>query len=132
MKKAMTAIITSGAFGFLTRMMQLPSFGIDAVRISFPASSYCSGYAGTSNNFIFELSKGQDLTVGVKNNKPIRVLGPSGNVIPFKQKSSHLAEWRITENADYKIQLLGDGWTLLDICAIDTPDQPVFDPALGV
>ena len=101
------------------------------IRISFPATSYCSGYAGKSNNFIVELSEGQDLTVGVKNNKPIRVLGPSGNIIPFKQKSSHLAEWRITENADHKIQLLGDNWTLLDICAIDTPDQPVFDPALG-
>ena len=101
------------------------------VRISFPATSYCSGYAGKSNNFIIELSEGQDLTVGVKNNKPIRVLGPAGNVIPFKQKSSHLAEWRITESADHKIQLLGDGLTLLDICAIDTPDQPVFDPALG-
>ena len=54
------------------------------VRIGFPSTSYCSGYAGKSNNFIIELSKGQDLTVGVKNNKPIRVLGPAGNVIPFK------------------------------------------------
>ena len=108
-----------------------PSYASDDVRIKFPWASYCSGYAGERNNFVIELSSGQELTVGVKNNKPIRVLAPSGDVVSFKKESSRLAKWQIKNTGDYKIQFLGGGWTMFDVCAINAPGQPVFDPALG-
>ena len=108
-----------------------PSYANNDVRINFPLTSYCSGYAGKSNNFVIELSSDQELTVGVKNNKPVRVLGPSGDVMPFKKESYRLAKWKIKNTGNYKIQFLGGGWTMFDVCVIDAPDQPVFDPALG-
>ena len=108
-----------------------PSYANGDVRIKFPWTSYCSGYAGERNNFVIELSSGQELMIGLKNNKPIRVLSPSGYILPFEKVSSHLAKWQVNSTGNYKIQFQGGGLTIFDVCAIDSPDQPVFDPALG-
>ena len=80
---------------------------------------------------MIELSGGQELMIGIKNNKSIRVLNQSGYILPFEKVSSHLAKWQIKNTGDYRIQFQGSGLTIFDVCAIDSPDQPVFDPALG-
>ena len=124
-------IIAFALFGLLAPMTHQPSYAMEAVRINFASTSYCSGYAGKSNNFVIGLSKGQDLNIGLRNNKPMRVVGPSGNVVPFKKESARRLMWRINETADYQIQFLWDDRTLFDVRAIDTPDQPVFNASIG-
>ena len=130
-RKVNSPIIAFALFGLLAPVTHQPSYAMEAVRINFASTSYCSGYAGKSNNFVIGLSKGQDLNIGLRNNKPMRVVGPSGDVVPFKKESARHLMWQINETADYQIQFLGDDWTLFDVCAIDTPDQPVFNASIG-
>jgi hypothetical protein len=100
------------------------------VRITFPVTSYCGGYGGSSEQFLIGLGGKQDLVFG-DTSKSIRVEDPRGVFLKGFIDDNGTLRYRTVVTGDHLIQTKGEGMTFFKVCAIDSPDKP-FYPAKGV